>query len=107
MSSYLDKFRTGHIAWLVYAYKGKIKVQRGYTHYGAFILEKENRWLSKTPIDYMKISSRGKVLVNCEEDIPKAIEMVKQYHIDKINEIENKAVTSLTNIQKMITGGAI
>ena len=106
MSSYLDKYRKGHISWLVYAYKGEIKVQRGYNKYGTFILEKQNRWLSKTPIGYMKISSRGKVLVDCEEDIPKAVEMVKQYHIDKINEIENKAVTSLTNIQKMITGGA-
>lgn len=107
MSSYLDKYRTGGISWLVYAYKGEIKVRRGYNNYGTFVLEKQNRWLSKTPSRYMQISSRGKVLVDREEDIPKAKDMVKQFYIDKINVIESKAVTSLTNIQSVITGGAI
>jgi len=107
MSSYLDKYRKGHISWLVYAYKGEIKVQRGYNNYGTFVLETQNRWLSKTPSVYMQISSRGKVLVDREENIPAAENMVKQFYIDKINAIESKAVTSLANIQNIITGGAV
>ena len=107
MSSYLDKYRVGRISWLVYAYKGEIKVQRGYNNYGTFVLETQNRWLSKTPSAYMQISSRGKVLVDREENIPAAKSMVKQFHIDKIDAIKNKAVTSLANIQSVITGGEI
>ena len=105
MSSYLDKYRVGHISWLVYANKGAIKVQQGYDNHGTFILADQNRWLSKTPLTHMQISSRGKVIVDREEDIPMAKDMIKRFYVEKIDSVKNKAVTSLANIGKI--GGAI
>ena len=107
MSSYLDKYRTGNKSYLIYCYRGEIKVQRGYDQYGTFVLDNQNRWMSKTPYAHNIVSSYGKIIVDNEENIPQAAEKIKQHYIDKINDIEHKAVASLNNIQKMIIGGAI
>lgn len=103
MSSYLDKYRTGRVSWLVYYYRGEIKVSRGYVaNNGTFTLADRNSWQTQVPASYMKVSSAGKVLVRNEEDIPRAKMMIYEHYLGKIKDIEEKALSALYGIQKMV-----
>lgn len=101
MASYLDKYKVGTPKWLVYYHKGEIKVKKGYLG-RCFYPEDQNTWMTTCPREYMKVTSKGRVLVRNEEDIPKAKEMIRQYYVGKISDIENIAIAQLTNIQKML-----
>lgn len=109
MSSYLDKYKTGPSAYLVYYHKGEIKVKRGYPTLSGypyaqsiFIPEDGNTWMSKCPAEYNKISSRGKVLVEHEEDIPKAKEMIIKHYQNRCKEIQDAANATVSNITKIL-----
>ena len=108
MASYLDKYRTGRLFWLVYYHKGDIKVEAGYRHggypysKGTFTLRDRNTWLVRIPYYPMEVSSNGRVLVMYEEDIPEAKQMIRDFYVSKINTIENNSIRQLQNIRDMI-----
>ena len=98
MSSFLDKHRIGEPEYLVYYEKGEIKVRKGWAEKGEieiyntykrnFYPADKDTWLTTCPIAYMEMNSKGRVLVKNEEDIPKAKQMIYEYYISKIKEIE-------------------
>ena len=102
MSSYLDKCRKYPTAWLVYFYRGEIKVRHGNTDGLNFYPLDSRTWLTKCPIRTMEVSSRGKVLVWNKADIPRAKEMVYQHYLNKTDEVKDKALVALGNIKKMV-----
>ena len=100
---FTDKYKVGIPKWLVYYHKGEIKVRKGYLGVkNNFYPVDSDTWMTTCPREYMKVTTKGRVLVREEKDIPQAKEMIKQYFIGKISEIENIAVSQLTNIQKML-----
>ena len=103
MSGYLDEYKKNlPVRWLVYYYKGEIKVRHGKTDFKNFYPDDSRTWLTKCPIGNMQISSRGKVLVMDENDIPRAKEMVYQHYLKKIDAVKDKALAALGNIERMI-----
>ena len=102
MSS-LDKYRKGNPQWLVYYHKGEIKVSKGYLgEYGNFYLADREYWLTTASSEPMKLNAKGRVFVVNKEDIPKAKQMVYEHYIGKIDDIKERALASLYNIQNMI-----
>ena len=96
--------RTGIPCYLLYYYRGNIKVKHGKWS-GVFFPDNENACLTKVPQRFNVVSSRGKIIVRDAEDIPKAKEMLYQHYLNKIDDINHKATTSLTNIKKMVERG--
>lgn len=93
------------VAWLVYYYKGEIKVKKGYVRIGhTFYPIGENYWQCGIPERYMEVSSKGKVLVRHKEDIPIAKQMIYEHYLGKIDEVSTVTVRALNNIKKMIEG---
>lgn len=93
------------VAWLVYYYKGEIKVKKGNVRIGhTFYPVGENIWHCGIPDKYMEVSSKGKVLVRHEEDIPIAKRMIYEHYLGKIDEVKTITVRALSNIKKMIEG---
>lgn len=94
------KFQVG---WLVYYFKGEIKVKKGNVRLGhTFYPEGERIWHCGIPSKPMVCTSKGKVLVWNEEDIPKAKEMIYQHYLKKVDEVKDIAVSALDNIRKMV-----
>ena len=110
MSSYLDKYKVGKTKYLIYYFRGEIKVKEGYVSTPndipypetVFYPKNENTWQTGIPSCCGVVSSKGKIVVEHKEDIPKAIQMVQEHYIAKIEETRNKGITALMNIQKMI-----
>lgn len=102
MSSFLDKYKVGKTSYLVYYHKGQIKVKEGYSGGMIFYPKDVNTWMSKCPARFMEINSRGKVLVSCKEDIPKARQMIIEHYRNKITEYQDSANRTIRNIGKMI-----
>lgn len=101
--SFLDKYRIGETKYLVYCYKGKIRVQEGYCgRDNCFVLVNEDRWLTTAPKEYMKVSEKGRVLVRNKEDIPIAKQMIREYYAGKVDEVKDRAIMALTNIKKIV-----
>ncbi|MBP5565173.1 MAG: hypothetical protein J6X45_05575 [Lachnospiraceae bacterium] len=107
MASYLDKYRRGAVYYLVYYYRGDIRVQAGYPDGKTFTLRDQNKWLVGCPHCCGYVNSKGKVLCRREEDIPAAKQMIREHYINKISEVENTAVSRLYNIQKMIENNRV
>ena len=103
MASYLDAYRRiGHKCWLVYYYKGEIKVHTGYDNYGTFVLADKNTWRSKTPKRHYQVNSYGKVIVDRKEDIPMAKQMLIEHYKERLKEIQHWNTATVSNIKKMI-----
>lgn len=110
MSSFIDKYKVGKTKYLIYYFRGEIKVKEGYVNTlndipypeTVFYPKNENTWQTGIPSCCGVVSSKGKIVVRNKEDIPKAVRMVQEHYIAKIDETQNKAITALTNIQKMI-----
>ena len=91
------------VAWLVYYYKGEIKVKKGNVRIGhTFYPVEENIWHCGIPDKYMEVSSKGKVLVRQKEDIPKAIQMIFEHYLKKIDQVSMATIRAVENIKKMI-----
>ena len=101
MASYLDEYRKVPISYLVYYYKGEIKVQRGHDNYGIFVVDDENRSYAKTPKRHYQVSSCGKIIVDREEDIPKAKEMLIEHYKNKLDSIKRQKDIAISNIEKL------
>lgn len=110
MSSFLDKYKKGNPVFLIYYYKGEIKVKEGYVEtlydlpYAVrkFYPKDENKWHTGVPYGFGFVNSKGKILVKHKEDIPKAKQMIREHYTAKIDEVKDRAVASLMNIQNMI-----
>lgn len=110
MSSFIDKYKVGKTKYLIYYFRGEIKVKEGYVNTPndipypetVFYPKNENTWQTGIPSCCGVVSSKGKIVVKHKEDIPKAIQMVQEHYIAKIEETRNKGITALMNIQKMI-----
>ena len=96
--------RIGTPCYLVYYHRGEIKVKHG-LYNRVFFPDNEYAWHSKVPHQFNVVSSRGKIIVRNAEDVPRAKEAVYQHYLNKIDDINNKAIASLSNIAKMIEGG--
>lgn len=102
MASYLDKYRTGHKSWLVYYNKGELKVHYGWDNYGTFILDAPRCWCSKTPKRHYQVNSYGKVIVDREEDIPMAKQMLIEHYKERLETMDGWNTPTVRNIKKMI-----
>lgn len=97
-----ERLPTGY---LVYYYKGDIKVKRGNVCLGGnFYPENEDIWHTHIPIRPMQVSSKGRVVCWRAEDIPKAKRMIYEHYLGKIDEVHTVAIRALSNIKKMIEG---
>ena len=96
----------GRDGYLVYRYKDTIKVRKGKPSHVFYYKDEKNTWHYQTGIPYksMVVTSKGKVLVYDENDIPKAIEMLKEYYRNKLSEIKERNITSIANTYKVIGG---
>ena len=61
-----------------------------------------NTWMTKCPTRFMEINSRGKVLVFCKEDIPKARQMIIEHYRNKITEYQDSANRTINNILRVV-----
>lgn len=91
------------IGWLVYYYRGEIKVRKGNVRLGhTFYPEDTDTWQCGIPERSMEVTSKGKVLVWNEEDIPKAKQMIFDHYLNKVDQVQGIAMSQLNNIRKMI-----
>lgn len=96
----------GRDGYLVYRYKDTIKVRKGKPSHVFYYKDDKNTWHYQTgiPDKPMVVTSKGRVLVYDENDIPKAIEMLKEYYRNKLQETKERNITSIANTYKVIGG---
>lgn len=89
--------RTGGIYYRVYKHHGEIQVSRGViTATGNFEpFSQSSPWLTQNPKYTMTLES-GKVLCEIENDIPEAIEMVKNSGYESAKKTDKKNTKNLT-----------
>ena len=95
--------RTGGIYYRVYKYHGEIMVSRGViTATGNFEpFNQSSPWLTQNPKYTMTLES-GKVLCEIENDIPEAIEMVKNCGYESAKKGTNKKLVKNPTIEEAI-----
>lgn len=93
------------IRYLVYAWRGQIKVRAGKVLASFYPIDKTGRtvsyWLTKIPRSYMEVNSYGKVLCRSEEEIPQAVEMVRKYHESRKAAVIERDVVALSHINSI------
>lgn len=96
----------GRDGYLVYRYKDTIKVRKGKPAHVFYYKDEKNTWHYQTGIPDipMIVTSKGRVLCYDENDIPKAIEMLKEYYRNKLLEIKKRSITSMANTYSVIGG---
>ena len=104
MSSYEYEFDNTSrlpVCWLVYYYKGAIKIKKGRMGRN-FYPDNEYLWHTGVPRKAMQVSSKGKVLCWNETDVPLAKQMIYEHYVKKVDEVRDRAVAALDNIKKMV-----
>ena len=86
--------------WLIYYHHGEIKVKRGWVKGQCFYPEDDKyRWQAKIPRDPLTITSRGKVYVNNEADIEKAVVMVRVRYLEQTKKYMELCKKRIKNIK--------
>ena len=93
------------MAWLVYYYRGEIKVKHGTVGLN-FYPDNSYSWQTGIPTEYMKINRAGKILVENEDDLPKAKEMLKTYYLNKEASVKQEYERRLKNLAILKGGDA-
>ena len=92
-----------NLCYLVYRYKGQIKVKKGYDGRRVFYpASNVSVYQTGIPEEYMKVSSKGKVLVKDENDIPKAIQILKDHYSKKLDDVEHANGAAFSNTVSVI-----
>jgi hypothetical protein len=91
-----------NLAYLVYRYKGQILVKKGYKSSVFYSANNVSHYHTGIPDEFMKVNSKGKILVKNEEDIPKAIKMLQEYYANKLTEVGHNSVMATNNTLDVI-----
>jgi len=89
-------------AYLIYRYKGEIRVKKGragrvfYPDYNPHI------WNTNCPTEFNKVTSAGRILVRTEDEIPEAVEMLRNHYRSKVNSVQHTVDVSIKNIMNCI-----
>ena len=102
--SYMEK---QPIIYLVYYYKGKIKVKMGKRYSRTFHemvgdKVKSSPWHTGIPDDYMECNSKNKVLCYYYSDVPKAKEMIRNNLVKRLDEYSSISLSTIQNITKFL-----
>ena len=99
----LDTVINGPIGYLVYQYKGQIKVKKGRVGWNFYpVNENPSHYMTGIPTRYNVVTSKGKILVRNENDIPEAVTKLQEYYAKRRDEIERKGYTANKNIVSII-----
>lgn len=93
------------ISYLIYYYRGEIKVKAGYMDGVFFPLDKKHTWQTGVPDTPMVVNSKSKIWVKRTEDIPKAKELLKEHILNCYKETITKSadMTRLQNYLNILT----
>lgn len=92
----------GILGYLIYQYKGEIKIKKGKIGRNFYPLSKPSTYQTGIPSEIMKVSSTGKVLVTDEKDIPEAVNMLQKYYLLKKQEVKDRTEAANRNIESII-----
>lgn len=67
------------ISYLIYYYRGEIKVKEGYMGNNFYPLDKKYPYHTGVPHKPMIVNSKGKIWAKQKDDIPRAKELLKDY----------------------------
>jgi hypothetical protein len=86
------------MAFLVYRYRTEILVKEGYA--GGVFRPKTGGypWHTGIPREYMKVNSKGKILCKTKEQIPIAVEMLREHYRKKIESVKHTSNVTVMNI---------
>ena len=89
------------ISYLIYYYRGEIKVKAGYMD-GVFCpLDNKHTWQTGVPHKPMVVNSKSKIWVKRTEDIPKAKELLKEHILNRYTETITKSA-DMTRLQNYL-----
>ena len=97
----------GRECYLVYRYKGEIRVRHGIKGGGlghVFYPDNHPSWMTNIPEEYMKVTSAGRVLVKHEDDILEAVEMLREHYRKKVENVQHTSSTTMKNIMECVEG---
>lgn len=84
-------------AYLVYRYRGEIRVKRGKAGRVFYPDNNPYTWNTNCPHEFMKVTSYGRILARTEKEVPLAIDILRNYYEDKYDETLHIAETSIRN----------
>lgn len=95
-------FKTEYIpvTYIVYYSKGEIRVHAG-KKCGVFYPFDTNTYMTHNPDIPMQVNSRGKVWCLHPEDIPEAVEMIREAYKDKLTEYRDMSGAQIRNFERI------
>lgn len=96
--------KLGRDCYLVYRYKGEIRVRHGIKGRYVFYPDNHPSWMTNIPEEYMKVTSAGRVLVKHENDVLEAVEMLREHYRKKVENVQHTSSTTMKNIMECVEG---
>ena len=88
------------MAYLVYRYRRDILVKKG--RLTTVFQPEKGPWHTGIPDTFMKVNSKGKILCRTEEEIPVAVDLLREYYKNKLETVQHQNDVSMNNIEAFI-----
>lgn len=102
------------MAYLIYRHRQNILIKEGRLrpsdttchpkeeYNGIFIGQGTHNYHVQVPDEFMKVSRKGKILCQTKEEIPIAVEMLKEHYRNKIESVKQTSEAAIKNITDII-----